>query len=53
MENFLRLRLEKPRSREPSQPVLSYDLIENFTKALGPLHISPRASAPFGGYREK
>ena len=27
-----RSRLEKPRSREPSQPALSYEHIENFTK---------------------
>ena len=27
-------RLEKPRSREPSQPALSYEHIENFTKDL-------------------
>ena len=27
-----RSRLEKPRSREPSQPSLSYEHIENFTK---------------------
>ena len=27
-----RSRLEKPRSREPSQPTLSYEHIENFTK---------------------
>ena len=27
-------RLEKPRSREPSQPALSYEQIENFTKDL-------------------
>ena len=40
MENFLRSQLEKPRSREPSQPALSHDLIENFTKDLGPLHVS-------------
>ena len=47
-ENFLRSWLEKPR-----QLALSYDLIENFTKDLGPLRISLRASSPFGGYREK
>ena len=29
-----RSRLEKPRSREPSQPALSYEHIENFTKDL-------------------
>ena len=29
-----RSRLEKPRSREPSQPALSYEGIENFTKDL-------------------
>ena len=29
-----RSRLEKPRSREPSQPALSYERIENFTKDL-------------------
>ena len=28
-----RSRLEIPRSREPSQPALSYEHIENFTKA--------------------
>ena len=28
-----RSRLEKPRSREPSQPALSYEHIESFTKA--------------------
>ena len=27
-------RLEKPRSREPSQPALSFELIANFTKDL-------------------
>ena len=29
-----RSRLEKPRSREPSQPALLYEHIENFTKDL-------------------
>ena len=29
-----RSRLEKPRSREPSQPALSYEHIDNFTKDL-------------------
>ena len=29
-----RSRLEKPRSREPSQPALSYEHMENFTKDL-------------------
>ena len=29
-----RSRLEKQRSREPSQPALSYEHIENFTKDL-------------------
>ena len=29
-----RSRLEKPRSREPSQPALSHELIKNFTKDL-------------------
>ena len=29
-----RSRLEKPRSREPSLPALSYEHIENFTKDL-------------------
>ena len=29
-----RARLEKPRSREPSQPALSYEHNENFTKDL-------------------
>ena len=29
-----RSRLEKPRSREPSQLTLSYEHIENFTKDL-------------------
>ena len=29
-----RPRLEKPRSREPSQPAVSYEHIENFTKDL-------------------
>ena len=29
-----RSRLEKPRSREPSQPALSYGHIKNFTKDL-------------------
>ena len=29
-----RSRLEKPTSREPSQPTLSYEHIENFTKGL-------------------
>ena len=29
-----RSRLEKPRSREPSQPALSYEHIENFPKDL-------------------
>ena len=29
-----RSRLEKPRSREPSQPALSHEHIENFTKDL-------------------
>ena len=29
-----RSRLEKPRSREPSQPALSYEHIENFTKDI-------------------
>ena len=29
-----RSRLEKPRSREPSQPALLYEQIENFTKDL-------------------
>ena len=31
---IFRARLEKPRSREPSQPALSYEHIENFTKDL-------------------
>ena len=31
---FPRSRLEKPRSRELSQPALSYEHIENFTKDL-------------------
>ena len=31
---LLRSRLEKPRSREPSQPALSCEHIENFTKDL-------------------
>ena len=47
-------RLEKPRSREPSQPALSYEHIENFYKGFRGEARSRKPSQPGqpGSYEE-